>query len=295
MKVLVTGAGGFVGQRVVAGLLDQPGVTVRALDRVLPDSAAERMTGDLADRKVQAAAMQDVDAVIHLAAILGGAAEADPATARRVNLDATLDLMAAAHGKRFVFASTIAAYGPLMPDPVTDDTPLAPTLLYGAHKVMIETALSQHSARGWIDGVALRVSGVMARDGADAALKTAFMSRLFHAVAQGKDITLPIAEDSRTWMASVGNVAQNFIHALTLPDFGARRAFTLPALCVTFGDLAAALSRRFPDSGAQVRFEPDPETVAMFGRFPGLVTETADGLGFARDTDADALVARAFD
>ena len=163
-------------------------------------------------------------------------------------------------------------------------------MLYGAHKVMIEVALSNCAKRGWLDAVSLRPAGVMARDGADAALKSAFMSRLFYCVKRGEDITLPVAEDSRTWFASVDNVARNFVHAARLPDLGANRAFTLPALALRYGELAAALRRRFPDSPSTIRFQPDPETVALFGQSPDLVTETADALGFTKDLDADALV-----
>lgn len=297
--VTVIGAGGFVGQRVVRCLLDDPRVaSVRAFDRSLPASGADRIEGDLTDPNARARAIDGTDAVIHLAAILGGAAESDPQLARKVNIDATLDLIdelsAMGSHMRFVFASTVAAYGPTMPDPVTDATPLAPTLLYGAQKVMVEVALSQLAVRGRLDAVSLRVAGVMARDGADAALKTAFMSRLFFAVQRSENITLPVAKDSRTWMTSVDTVAQCFVRAALLDDLGTNRAFTLPALCLSFGELTAALFDRFPDSAARVTYAPDPGTVAMFGCFPDLITETADRLGFARDADADALVARAF-
>jgi D-erythronate 2-dehydrogenase len=227
---------------------------------------------------------------------MGGAAEADPALARRINVDATLDLFdhLKTHNPvaRVVFASTIAVYGKPMPDPVVDATPLGPSMLYGAQKLMMEVALTHMSQRGWLDGVSLRPSGVMARDGADAALKSAFMSRLFWAVKRGEDIALPVAAGSRTWLTSIDTVAQNFVHAVLLPQIGANRAFTLPALSLTFGDLVSALHRAFPGSRARVTFAPDPATVSLFGSYPDLITETADRLGFYRDADADALVAR---
>ncbi len=300
MKIAVIGAGGFVGARVVAQLADMAEVTeIRAMDRA-PVAQGEKITafqGDFSDPSVRDPAVDGVDAVICLASILGGAAEADYALARRVNVDATLDLIdhlkATAPGTRFVFASTIAAYGKPLPDPVTDATPLAPSMVYGAQKVMIEVALSNFATRGWLDAVSLRPSGVMARDGADAALKSAFMSRLFYCVKRGQDITLPVAKDSCTWLASVENVAKNFVHAALLPELGKNRAFTLPALAITYGDLVAALKRRFPDSPSKVTFEPDAATVALFGSSPQLITQTANALGFSRDADADALVASA--
>jgi D-erythronate 2-dehydrogenase len=232
--------------------------------------------------------------VILLAAILGGEAEANYALARAVNVDATLRLFERlrdhAPKTRLVFASTIAVYSHPMPAPVTDATPLGPVMVYGAQKLMMEVALSNFAARGWLDGVSLRPSGVMARDGADAALRTAFMSRLFWCVKRDEDITLPVAPESRTWMCSVETVARNFIHAILLPEIGPERAFTLPALSLTFGELVAALRRRFPESRSQIAFAPNREIVALFGAYPGLETATADRLGFRRDTNADELV-----
>lgn len=302
MKIAVIGAGGFVGAQVSKKLMGMPEISSLALlDRVAPELAltqkAKFFQGDFSDSAQRDEALDGADAVICLASILGGAAEKNYALARQVNVDATLDMIDILKDRapktRFVFASTVAAYAKPLPDPVTDATPLGPTMVYGAQKVMIEVALSNFAAKGWLDAVSLRPAGVMARDGADAALKTAFMSRLFWCVKRGEDIILPVAENSRTWLTSIDNVARNFIHGALLPDLGANRAFTLPALSLTFADLVAALRRRFPDSQSKIAYAPDPEIVALFGSYPELTTETADRLGFTRDENADALVRNA--
>ncbi len=302
MKIAVIGAGGFVGQRVTKRLLSDADVSEISLldcvDFAVPDAKkVKKAVGDFSDSDTRSRVVDGADAVILLASILGGAAERDYDLARRINVDATLDLFDYLRGRaqqtRMVFASTIAVYSKPLPMVVTDQTATGPTMVYGAQKLMMEVALSNFTAKGWLDGVSLRPSGVMARDGADAALKTAFMSRLFWCVARGEDITLPVAEESRTWLTSVDNVAANFIHGAKVSGLGSNRAFTLPALSLTFGELVAALRRRFPESPSNIRFEPDAEIVALFGSYPELVTETADQLGFTRDKDADALVAQA--
>lgn len=300
MKISVIGAGGFVGQEVVRQLTLMPQVEqIRCVDLAnMPftnDSRVQVIQGNFSEPEVMSKAVDGVDKVIFLAAILGGAAESNPALARRVNVDATLDLMeylrSSAPDTRFVLASTIAVYAKPMPEIVDDSTPFAPSMLYGAHKLMMEVALSNFSCRGWLDGVSVRPSGVMARDGADAALKSAFMSRLFWCFKRGEDITLPVEESSRTWLTSVQNVAANFIHASMLPAIGTNKAFTLPALSVTFGELIAGLRRAFPESATIVTYSPDESLVALFGRYPELRTQTADELGFSRDSDVDALIA----
>lgn len=299
MRVAITGAGGFLGQRIAQVLAADPRVTaLRLLDRAdLPAIAgAERLVGDLTDPAMRTRLIEGIDAVIHLAAVPGGAAEADPALARRVNLDASIGLIEAlcARPVRLVFASTVAVLGDAMPPEVNDDTAPAPTLLYGAQKAMVETLLATCARRGWLDGVALRPAGIVARDGADAGLKTAFLSRVFHALRRGEDITLPVAPDGTTWLASVGMVARNFAHAALAPDLGPRRVVTLPALCIRFDALVAALRAEFPQSPARVSYAPDPAIMAAFGRHPPLLTPAAEALGLRRDADARALVRDAF-
>jgi nucleoside-diphosphate-sugar epimerase len=299
MRVTITGAAGFLGTRIAHVMAADPRVSaLRLVDHAgMPDIAgAEALMGDLGDEGLRARAIKGADVVVHLAAIPGGAAEADPDLSRRINLDASIALIEALRGSqvRFVFASTVAVLGGALPPTVTDDTPAAPTLLYGAQKAMVETLLSTFAQRGWLDGVALRPAGIVARDGADAGLKTAFLSRVFYAVQRGDDITLPVAPDGTTWLASVDKVARNFAHAALLPDLGARRVLTLPALSVRFDALVAALQERFAHSRAQVIYAPDPAIMAAFGRHPPLLTPAAEALGLVRDADVAALVRAAF-
>ena len=307
MKSVIIGAGGFVGQRLARILLEETaGLEELVLVDQTPvadfgDGRARVMTGDFADPALMGRAIDGATNVIVLAAILGGAAEANYALARRVNIDATLTLFESLRDRnpatRVVFASTIAVFAKPMPAEVTDATPTGPSMIYGAQKLMMEVALSNFATRGWLDGLSLRPSGVMARDGADARLRTAFMSRVFYAVKRHEDIVLPVHPHARTWVTSVDTVARNFAHGALLPAarLGKNRALTLPALCVTFEELVAALFRRFPDSRSKVSYAPDAEIISLFGSYPDLKTEAADALGFLRDADCDDLVAKSME
>ena len=168
-------------------------------------------------------------------------------------------------------------------------------MVYGAQKLMMEVAISNFAKKGWLDGISLRLSGVVARDGADKALKAAFLSRVFWAVKRGEDIVLPVSPEGTTWLISNQAVADNFLHAATMQELGTSRAVTLPALCLTFGELVETIKAQFPESKSRVEYEPDDEMMALFGSYPELETKIADEMGFVCDQDAKTLVRNALE
>lgn len=301
MRIAVTGAGGFVGQALVAALADA-GASIVATDRALdglPDDI-EQVAGDIGDPVVRSALLAGgLDALIHLATVPGGAAEADPAESRRINVDAMYDLLleaaAASPGLRVVFASSIAVFGDPLPPLVDDHTPLAPKLIYGGHKAMMEAAVALFSQRGMIDGVSVRLPGLLARPQGPSGVKSAFLSDLFHALRAGNAFTCPVAAQGTIWAQSVSCAAANLLHAAKLDtaQLPPTRAVTLPALRVTVGDLVAEIARQCDTSPDLVRYAPDAALQATFAAQPPLLTPAADRAGFAHDGDLAALVASA--
>lgn len=301
MHVVVTGAGGFVGRQIVSRLLAR-GDSVTAMDMVaggIP-AGARALAGDLADPAVRAEALAGgCDAVIHLATVPGGAAEADPAASRRINIDAGYDLIleaaAAGHRPRFVYASSIAVFGDPLPAQVDDATALSPKMIYGGHKAMLEHAVAMFSNRGLIEGVTVRLPGILARPKGPSGMKSAFMSDLFHALKAGEAFTCPVSAGGTIWAQSVARCADNFIHALSL-DTGLlppTRAVTLPALRITMGDLAAEIARQCGAAPGLVTYAPDAALEAAFAAQPPLATPAAQRAGFAHDGNLATLVASA--
>lgn len=160
--VLVTGGAGYVGSGLVRILLDS-GYRVICVDRLLfggeallsvwHHEAFELVIADLNDHDRVSAILddRDVDAVVHLAAIVGDpACRSQPELARATNGSASrhlIDRSVASGVGRFVFASTCSNYG-RMPDPdgyVTEETPLAPISLYAELKVEVERYLLQEA------------------------------------------------------------------------------------------------------------------------------------------------------
>lgn len=155
-RVLVTGGAGYIGAIACDELLES-GREVRVLDNLLhgQDDIAARLRdrgvdvrhGDVRDADARRAALDDCDAVVHLAAIVGDPACArDPETSQAVNVEATAALVAdadAAGVGRFVFASTCSNYGRMADPtvPIDENGVLAPVSLYAEQKVGIERAL----------------------------------------------------------------------------------------------------------------------------------------------------------
>ncbi|MFC0333782.1 NAD-dependent epimerase/dehydratase family protein [Paenibacillus sepulcri] len=154
MHILVTGATGRVGSRLVRRLLER-GDKVRILVRSrqtaqpLQELGAEVAVGDLQQPDTLADAVRDVEAVIHLAAFFRGASEAEM---KAVNTAGTLALAHAAVQagvKRFVFASTNLVYEGLEGRALREDDRFTPAFPYPASKIEAEQALMElHRTHG---------------------------------------------------------------------------------------------------------------------------------------------------
>lgn len=152
MKILVTGGAGYVGSVLVPELLKRQ-YKVRVLDNLMYggqglvpsffDPNFEMLRGDVRDKKTVEEALKDVDAIIHLAAIVGyPACKKNPDLARSVNYEATLQLEKL-RGKNipFLFGSTGSNYGAVVGQLCTEETPLNPLSLYGETKTRAERYL----------------------------------------------------------------------------------------------------------------------------------------------------------
>ncbi|HSA39785.1 MAG TPA: NAD(P)-dependent oxidoreductase [Mycobacterium sp.] len=174
MTVLVTGAFGLVGSATVRQIAGE-GRRVVATDLDVPANraAAETMSGvevryaDLTDPAAIERLVAEVKptAIVHLAAIIAPFCYSRRALARKVNVDGTANLLAAAaklaDRPRFVHASSIAVYGPRNPHTVTGvlraDTPTVPGDLYGSQKLAAEELVRASE----LDWAILRLGGVI--------------------------------------------------------------------------------------------------------------------------------------
>lgn len=148
-RVLVTGGAGYVGCVLIPKLL-QAGHRVRCLDNLMYGGRGllscighpnfEFVRADVGDAGKLARALENVDVIIHLAALVGfPACKRDPDLARKVNYEGTILVdRLRSQDQKLIFASTGSNYGAVVGQVCTEDTPLKPLTPYGVSKTQAE-------------------------------------------------------------------------------------------------------------------------------------------------------------
>ena len=170
----MTGGAGFVGSHVVDGLVTA-GYTVGVVDNLSTGNLANIRThvnrgsvgfvkADIRDRDVMGKLVHDVDAVIHLAAIVSVPFSLEnPRLTYDVNVDGTRELLAScvrSGVKKFVFVSSCSVYGAPRYLPVDEDHPTRPISPYASSKLDGERWCEAFNEDSGLDVVVLRLFNV---------------------------------------------------------------------------------------------------------------------------------------
>jgi nucleoside-diphosphate-sugar epimerase len=317
MKVLVTGAAGFLGRRLIGALLARGELTgasgtpvaikqIDAFDVVpltgIDDPRVRPVTGDITDRaQIERLIDADTHAVFHLAAIVSGQAEQEFDLGMSINFDATRMLLerirAVGTQARFVMTSSVAVFGGALPATVPDTQVWAPQSSYGTQKAMADLMLADYSRRGYVDGRSLRMPTVVVRPGKPNRAASSFASGIIREPVNGVDAVCPVAPESILWLMSPDRAIDNLLHGYELPKdkLTNGRVINMPGLSVSVQDMLASLRRIAGDAVAnRVRVERDPAIERIVNSWPGnFSADYARSLGFVFDADFDSVV-RAF-
>jgi UDP-glucose 4-epimerase len=214
MRILVTGAAGFVGYAVAALLVEQ-GQEVTGLTRfgasALP-KGVQRLEGDLRTPATLPRAFAEVDAVCHLAGLTKvRLSQSNPVDYWRTNVGGTLailDRLASARAGRLVLASTCTVYGEQAEQPISETAAVAPSSPYGTSKLAADQAAADLAATGAIGAISLRTFNVAgALPGHPDRDKTRLIPQLL-AVQQGRVPELVINGD--------GTAVRDFVHVVDM-------------------------------------------------------------------------------
>ncbi|KAH8699017.1 putative mitochondrial processing peptidase beta subunit [Talaromyces proteolyticus] len=264
-SILITGAGGYVGQELAAELLrtSSPDTTVTITDvqappvpasvpdyasRVKP-VAADLTSSQVVDELINTSAPYETVFLLH--GIMSSGSEANFDLGIKVNLDATRYILnrlkATMPGVKVVFTSSLAVYGPTKPGFVISETNLPPVPLssYGTQKLIIELLVNDYSRRGFLDGRSVRLPTVTVRAGKPTQAASSFVSDIIREPFHGKKAILPVAKETPVWICSPYTIVKNLLHARQVPKeaFGDSRSVNLPGLLVTVQEMLDALEK----------------------------------------------------
>ncbi|WP_372346206.1 D-erythronate dehydrogenase [Streptomyces sp. KL116D] len=322
MRIVITGGFGFLGRQVAGRLLGTRTFRGAPVDRLVladlfvpadgplvDDPGVDVVQGDLTDRLDELFA-EPVDVVIHLAAAVSAACEADFDLGMRANLDTTRALLEAARAQaaaggptvRLVFASSVAVYGsdPALPlPPVVDESTLpAPRSSYGVQKFVCEQLVAEYTRRGYVDGRVSRLMTVSVRPGKPNAAASGFLSGIVREPLAGLPAVCPVDPSLRVALASPRRTVEGILRIAELDrGTGPGRLdgtlpVNLPALTVSVAEIIDTLRQLAGDAVADlVTVAPDPAVEAIVGSWPAdFDNARAAALGLVPDPDFTAVL-----
>jgi D-erythronate 2-dehydrogenase len=303
MNILITGGGGMIGSRLADALAARdPKARLTLLDTQFPpglESRYECIRGELPSPEVIAKALRpETDSVFHLASVVSGGAEQDFDLGYRVNLDGIRNLLEAcrkcAKPPKFVFASSVAAFGGALPEVLDDSTTPTPQTSYGTQKVISEYLIADYTRKGMIDGRSLRLPTIVVRPGKPNLAASSFASGIIREPINGVESECPVPDSTGVWVLSPRRVVEAFIHAHDLPAsaWPSNRVVNLPGITVSVREMIDAMGRvAGADTVKRVRFVPDERIQNIVKTWPvRFRTERAAKMGFKADASFEDVV-----
>ncbi|ORY32634.1 hypothetical protein BCR39DRAFT_523291 [Naematelia encephala] len=316
--VLITGAGGFVGQKLAQLLLDLfPSIKVITTDIVQPPSLSDdpkrfkAVKADLGD-SAQVEGLfhgEVIGGVFALHGIMSGGCEANFELGYKVNVDSHLVLLRATHAHSqktdqrpvYVFVSSLAVYGGPKCTPtsyvVPKDTPVLAGSSYGVEKQIMELYVYDYGRKGYLDTRAVRLPTVAIRSGAPSTAASSFISGLIREPLQNQPSICPIAsslsdpilDEMPVYVSRTRTVVRNIAYAMCMPENqfkkGESRSINLPGIKVTPRQIIDALIEHGGKEKLDlVEFKKDPAVIAICQTWAGdYDSSDAQAMGFQVD------------
>lgn len=266
VRVLVTGAGGFIGSRLCERLVEE-GAEVRALVRYTSDGEAgwldrspirgqiDVRRGDLADRDSVFDAVRGCDIVFHLGALIAiPYSYLAPESYVRTNILGTLNVLQAARELgvgRLVHTSTSEVYGSAQFVPMTEAHPLVGQSPYSASKIAADKLAESYHRSFETPVVTLRPFNTFGPRQSARAVIPAIAVQLL----AGQPIRLGDTRPTRDFVF-VDDTADAFLRAATTPRVEGLTIHTGGGREVAIGDLPAMIGAA---AGLPVTVEADPQ------------------------------------
>jgi D-erythronate 2-dehydrogenase len=313
MHILIIGAGGMLGGKLVSQLAGSAMLAGQVIDKITRHDVVlsppppvskfiiETQMGDLSiSGEAEKRVASKPDVIFHLAAIVSGEAEANFEKGYLINFDGTRNLLEAirkiggGYQPKLIFTSSIAVFGAPFVDAIDDEFFTTPLTSYGAQKAICELLISDYSRKGFIDGVALRMPTVCVRPGKPNKAASGFFSNIIREPLAGLEAVLPVEDSVRHWHASPRTATRMLVHAAELDTalLGNRRTITMPGLSCTVAEQIEAMVRvAGADTAKLIKRVPDETIAKIVSGWPrNFNPQRALALGFKADRSFEEII-----
>jgi nucleoside-diphosphate-sugar epimerase len=267
-RILLTGSNGQIGTVLAAELRKMHGAANVVCSDIATPSEQTLAAGPFERLDVlDATALREVIArhgitvVYHLSAVLSARGEADPARTWDINTRGLLHVLDCARDgliQQVFFPSTIAVFGPNIPQDLTgDDVVLNPTTVYGMSKAAGENWCAYYHQRWGVDVRSLRYPGVIGHQSLPGGGTTDYAVDIFHQALETGRFECFLKADQALPMIYMEDAIRATIELMNAPaeQIKRRTSYNLAGISFTPAEIAAEIAKQVP--GFEISYKPD--------------------------------------
>ncbi|PEZ06409.1 UDP-glucose 4-epimerase [Bacillus sp. AFS018417] len=302
-KILVTGSLGQIGSELVTKLRDVYGASnviatdIRETDSEVVKSGPFEILDVTDGQKLhEIAKRNEVDTIIHLAALLSATAEKNPLFAWNLNMGGLVNALEAARelNCKFFTPSSIGAFGPTTPkDNTPQDTIQRPTTMYGVNKVAGELLCDYYYQKFGVDTRGVRFPGLISYVAPPGGGTTDYAVEIYYEAIKKGTYTSYIAEGTYMDMMYMPDALQAIISLMEADPskLKHRNAFNITAMSFEPEQIAASIRKHIPTFTMDYAVDPARQKIA--DSWPNSIDATAakEEWGFKADYDLDKMTA----
>ncbi|WP_035433390.1 L-threonine 3-dehydrogenase [Bacillus sp. UNC322MFChir4.1] len=302
-KILVTGSLGQIGSELVMKLRDVYGASnvvatdIRETDSEVVKSGPFEILDVTDGQKLHDIAKRnEVDTIIHLAALLSATAEKNPLFAWNLNMGGLVNALEAARelNCKFFTPSSIGAFGPTTPkDNTPQDTIQRPTTMYGVNKVSGELLCDYYNHKFGVDTRGVRFPGLISYVAPPGGGTTDYAVEIYYEAIKKGAYTSYIGEGTYMDMMYMPDALQAIVSLMEADPskLKHRNAFNITAMSFEPEQIAASIRKHIPTFTMDYAVDPARQTIA--DSWPNSIDATAakEEWGFKADYDLDKMTA----